>query len=155
MKDIHSVFLHEVVSILKKKAGFADKNEWVVLTARISQLQIGSSTLLHLKTLPSWSVSFLRSPTTIGTQFSLLISRWTLNTLYYPHFSSNWYWKKYIQAPQPGQPTRLATAGSDTHVVIWGVKKEQGEEKVELYCLCDLTRWFFLIKVQLNVYNFG
>jgi len=45
-----------------------------------------------------------------------------------------------FQAPQPGQPTRLATAGSDTHVVIWGVKKEQGEEKVELYCLCDLTR---------------
>ena len=45
-----------------------------------------------------------------------------------------------FQAPQPGQPIRLATAGSDTHVVIWGVKKEEGEEKVELYCLCDLTR---------------
>jgi len=45
-----------------------------------------------------------------------------------------------FQAPQPGQPTRLATAGSDTHVVIWGVKKEEEGEKVELYCLCDLTR---------------
>lgn len=45
-----------------------------------------------------------------------------------------------FQAPQVGQPTRLATAGSDTHVVIWGVKKEEAEEKVELYCLCDLTR---------------
>jgi len=45
-----------------------------------------------------------------------------------------------FQAPQPGQPTRLATAGSDTHVVIWGVKKEEEGEKVELHCLCDLTR---------------
>jgi len=45
-----------------------------------------------------------------------------------------------FQAPQAGQPTRLATAGSDTHVVIWGVKKGEEEEKVELYCLCDLTR---------------
>merc|ERR550519_22103 len=44
-----------------------------------------------------------------------------------------------FQRPLPGQPTRLATAGSDTHVVIWGVKQEQ-EDKVELNCLCDLTR---------------
>ena len=49
-----------------------------------------------------------------------------------------------FQAPQPGQPTRLATAGSDTHVVIWGVKKEEEGEKVELYCLCDLTRCLLL-----------
>merc|ERR1719466_755337 len=38
-----------------------------------------------------------------------------------------------------GQPARLATAGSDTHVVIWRVKREE-DEKVELECLSDLTR---------------
>ena len=50
---------------------------------------------------------------------------------------------KLFQRPLPGQPTRLATAGSDTHVVIWGVKQEQ-EDKVELNCLCDLTRYIFM-----------
>jgi len=38
-----------------------------------------------------------------------------------------------------GQPVRLATAGSDTHVVIWGVTQSE-EGGVELDCLSDLTR---------------
>jgi len=46
-----------------------------------------------------------------------------------------------FQPPQAGQPTRLATAGSDTHVVIWGVRKDEEEDdKVDLFCLSDLTR---------------
>ena len=46
-----------------------------------------------------------------------------------------------LTAPQAGQPTRLATAGSDTHVVIWGVRKDEEEDdKVDLFCLSDLTR---------------
>lgn len=36
-------------------------------------------------------------------------------------------------------PTRLATAGSDTHVVIWSVT-QSSEGAVELECLSDLTR---------------
>lgn len=40
---------------------------------------------------------------------------------------------------QPGDPLRLATGGSDSHVVIWSVK--DGEEgKVEFDCLSDLVR---------------
>lgn len=38
-----------------------------------------------------------------------------------------------------GLPVRLATAGSDTHVVIWSVSKST-EGSVELDCLSDLTR---------------
>eukprot|EP00092_Neocalanus_flemingeri_P016294 GFUD01017639.1.p1 GENE.GFUD01017639.1~~GFUD01017639.1.p1 ORF type:complete len:619 (-),score=181.80 GFUD01017639.1:307-2163(-) len=38
-----------------------------------------------------------------------------------------------------GGPVRLATAGSDTHVVIWSVTQSD-EDGVELDCLCDLTR---------------
>lgn len=38
-----------------------------------------------------------------------------------------------------GEPVRLATAGSDTHVVIWSVTIST-EGAVELDCLCDLTR---------------
>lgn len=38
-----------------------------------------------------------------------------------------------------GEPVRLATAGSDCHVVIWSVTKSD-EGAVELDCLCDLTR---------------
>lgn len=44
-----------------------------------------------------------------------------------------------FQPLQPGQPVRLATAGSDTHVVIWGIRRDE-EDKVELDCLSDLTR---------------
>lgn len=40
---------------------------------------------------------------------------------------------------QPGDPLRLATGGSDSHVVIWNVR--EGEEgKVEFDCLSDLVR---------------
>jgi len=38
-----------------------------------------------------------------------------------------------------GFPVRLATAGSDTHVVIWSVTKSE-DGAVELDCLSDLTR---------------
>jgi len=38
-----------------------------------------------------------------------------------------------------GSVTRLATAGSDTHVVIWGVQ-QAGDGEVTLDCLSDLTR---------------
>lgn len=38
-----------------------------------------------------------------------------------------------------GEPVRLATAGSDTHVVIWAVT-QSAEGGVELDCLSDLTR---------------
>lgn len=44
-----------------------------------------------------------------------------------------------FQPRQPGQPTRLATAGSDTHVVVWAVRRDE-EDKVDLDCLSDLTR---------------
>ena len=57
--------------------------------------------------------------------------------------------------PLPGDPLRLATAGSDSHVVIFAVRFVKSDEnddgsatigqgdsgsKVELDCLCDLTR---------------
>ena len=49
--------------------------------------------------------------------------------------------------PVPGDPLRLATAGSDCHVVIFSVKfvksddENQGDGcKVDLECLSDLTR---------------
>jgi len=45
-----------------------------------------------------------------------------------------------FQPSIPGQTTvRLATAGSDSHVVIWSVRREE-EDKVHLECLSDLTR---------------
>ena len=57
--------------------------------------------------------------------------------------------------PQPGDPLRLATAGSDSHVVIFAVRFVKSDDndgsvtigqgdsagsKVELDCLCDITR---------------
>jgi len=47
----------------------------------------------------------------------------------------------FQQGGKEGDPLRLATAGSDSHVVIFAVTESTEEEgKVELDCLCDLTR---------------
>ena len=44
-----------------------------------------------------------------------------------------------VVSRRAGAPLRLATAGSDCHVVIFSVA--EGEEgKVDLNCLCDLVR---------------